>query len=606
MELQLRLADGEWHWHKLTFTGRGTGYVVAVAENVDDQDEQRRLRRDLENQVRMLDASVDCIKLINLDGSVRHMNRSGCLALGVPVDEKKFGMQWLDLLPQEIRPKGRRALRTAGRGSNARFAGKSVLPGCKPQYWDNLLTPMFDGRGAVTGIACVSRDVTAQRVAEIRLRVASDIDELTGLPNRRTFNRQLRNKLARARSNGQTLALLIIDLDHFKHVNDTLGHPAGDHLLRVLSRRISGLVGAGVLVARLGGDEFAVVVEDVLAEAEVVKLAGSVTLLGDEPVTYGGKIINGGMSIGCALFPRDAADPPGLMKLADTALHDIKANGRGGVQVYSRRLMEVAESAASQRDMARRLVRDKDVVAHYQPKVTLHDGNSVGYEAVMRWANPDTGLVGDCCPLDEAFKDYELATRLAELMHSNVLADMAYWQAHGLQLLPVAINAAPVEFMRDDFAERLLARLERYDVSPALVEIEITEQVLADRGSAFVVRALRKLKNAGVRIALDDFGTGHSSLAHLRDYPIDCLKIDRSFVTRMVEEPAIRAIVEAIGKLGPSLGLDLIAEGVETIRERDLLMAAGYDVGQGYLYSRAVSSKVVADNLQRQEAALSA
>lgn len=552
------------------------------------------LEQDIQRQDRMLDASVDCIKLINLDGTLRHMNRSGCLALGVPVNERDFGMAWLELLPPEIRSKGRRALAQAVQGRKARFAGKSVLEGQKPQYWDNILTPMLDADGQVNGILCVSRDVTRQQEAELRLRIACDVDELTGLPNRRSFNRRLRQSIQRQRDRGGSLGLMIIDLDHFKHVNDTKGHPAGDHLLRVLSKRLLGLVPEGALVTRLGGDEFAILVEDA-DDADVLMMAAEkISLLSDAPVNYAGQVINTGLSIGCAVFPRDARDPAGLMKAADTALNDLKANGRGGVRMYCRRLMAIAELAANQRLVARQLVRDGSVLPYYQPKVDLHDGTVLGYEALLRWQRPGSDGVEPHCRLDEAFRDYELASRLAELMHLQVLADIASWQAQGLRMVPVAINAAPVEFMRDDFAENLLERMLRFGVDPGLVELEVTEQVLSDRGSAFVARALRVLKAAGMRIALDDFGTGHSSLAHLRDYPIDTLKIDRSFIARMAQEPSIRAIVEAVGTLGPSLRLELVAEGVETVEQREILLQAGYRIGQGFLYDGAIKAADVA------------
>ncbi len=598
-ECRLHDVDGKESWFEVRLGSPGDE-VPLRAMTITDVSARRHLRQSLERNIRqqdhMLDASLDCIKLLNVDGTLRHMNRSGCLALGVPVEERAFGMTWLSLLPPDVRERGRRALAQAGSGRSARFGGKSVLSGHKPKYWDNILTPMFDGEGNLNGILCVSRDVTRQQEAEQRLRTASEVDELTGLPNRRSFNRRLRASIQRQRDRGGTLGLMIIDLDHFKHVNDTLGHPAGDHLLRMLSKWLTGLVPGGAQVARLGGDEFAIVMEDVDADT-LMAAAEKVGLLSDYPVNFAGQVFNTGMSVGCALYPRDGQDQSELLKAADTALNDLKANGRGGVRMFSRRLMAFAEMAASQRLIARQLVRDAAALPYYQPKVDLRDGTVVGYEALLRWQRPGGGGVQADCHLDEAFRDYELASRLAELMHLQVLADIAAWQTQGLQVVPVAINAAPVEFLRDDFAENLLEKLQRFGVSPTLVELEVTEQVLSDRGSAFVARALGVLKGAGMRIALDDFGTGHSSLAHLRDYPIDTLKIDRSFVARMVEEPAISAIVEAIGKLGPSLRLELVAEGVESLCQRQILLRAGYRIGQGFLYDRAIQASEVAERL---------
>lgn len=553
----------------------------------------------------MLDASVDCIKIIRMDGCLAHMNKSGCEALGVPTGETRFGMRWLDLLPVEVRRGGQRALRLAREGKTARFAGKSIVPGCKPQYWDNILTPMKDGDGQTTAVLCVSRDATLQRQAEHRLRLASELDALTGLPNRRSFNAKLKRLLARHRDDGQAVGLLMIDLDHFKHVNDTLGHPAGDHLLRVLSKRLSACLHQRGFVARLGGDEFAVLVPGVQDGAALSTFAQEVHRQIEAPITYHGKMLNGGMSIGGAIYPRDAHDALGLMKCADTALNDLKANGRGGIRIFSDEMMRLAERTASQLTRARQLVRDKGMRPHYQAKVRLDDGCVVGYEALLRWHCAEQGWQKPGT-VESAFTDYDLATKISAVLRHQIFHDMAGWLAAGLPVLPVSINAAPVEFLRDDFAERLLRLMEQYAIPAALLEVEVTEHSLGERGSAYVVRALRALKAAGIRIALDDFGTGHSSFTNLRDYPVDCIKIDADFIHRMHAEPAILAIIIAICQLGPALAMDVVAEGVETQAQRHRLCEAGCQIGQGYLYSHAVAADGVAAMLrdtQRQPAA---
>ena len=338
--------------------------------------------------------------------------------------------------------------------------------------------------------------------------------------------------------------------------------------------------------------------------AQLVALGEQLRLLADMPVSHGGKQVSGGMSIGCALYPRHGQDGVALMRAADTALNDLKAHGRGGVRLYNERLLAVVQGAAAQCDMARQMVRQAEVLPFYQPKVRLADGQVVGYEALLRRAGDTGSDAVRSCQLDQAFADYDLAMRLAEQMHCQVLADLALWRERGLPVLPVAINASPVEFLRDDFAERLLERAQRYDIPPELLEVEITEQVLAERGASYVVRALAKLKQHGVRVALDDFGTGHSSLTHLRDYPIDCLKVDRSFIAAMEAEPAILAIIKAVISLGPSLQLDIVAEGVETDGQRLLLLAAGCGLGQGFLFSPAVSAAAVARRLAERLEAL--
>ena len=593
-EYRLRHHSGAWRWALLSARRQqdardGSSHWYLSAMDVNDRVlAQQDLYRSVGMQKNMLDVSVDCIKILHPDGTLAHMNKSGCVALGVSPDSG-FGQRWLSLLPEEFRAKGQRALNAALKGKNARFAGMSVVPGQVPQHWDNILTPVIGPDGKTRNILCVSRDVSLQREAEQRLRHSSERDELTGLPNRRCFNQSLKRALTAARDAGQCVGLMLLDLDHFKHVNDTLGHPAGDHLLRVLSRRLQNCLPDNAMVARLGGDEFAVIVERITDEQQLHELALKVSRQIEAPISYSRKIINGGMSIGCALYPRDAREAAVLMQGADTALNDLKAGGRGGVRMFNTRIMRATEQAAAQLERAREIVRSDAVQPHYQPKVRLDNGQVVGFEALLRWKS-DQGLQFPGT-VWAAFQDYELATRLGDVMRTKVLADMLAWREAGLELLPVSLNAAPVEFLRDDYAERLLAQVDEAGLSPRLLEVEVTEHMLGERGSEYVIRALKLLKSRGVRIALDDFGTGQSSLAHLRDYPVDCLKMDSDFVRRICEESNILAIVKTVGHLGPSLSLDLVAEGVETELQRRMLQVAGYEIGQGFLFGAATDAE---------------
>lgn len=534
----------------------------------------------------MLDVSVDCIKIISPTGQVSHMNRSGCIALLGQERVRRFGMQWLSLLPPEVRDQGQKAIKMAAKGKNARFAGKSVL-GHNTMYWDNILTPVVNDEGQTTSILCVSRDIIRQRVAEQKLKISSEYDELTGLMNRRAFKRTLKQSIQEAKSKKTHLGMMFIDLDHFKNINDTLGHPAGDHLLRVLSKRLSKCLNENAYVARLGGDEFAVIVTGMKSLDELQLATQKIMKQNEAPVTFSGKLINGGMSIGCAVYPQDATDVLGLMKCADTALHDLKERGRGGVRMYNNEMLQLAQEKSQQLETARFILRENRIVPFYQPKVRLDDRSIIGFEALLRWCD-DQKEIHFPATIVEAFNDYELASRISEVMHDKIFTDMANWLKSGIDVAPISINASPVEFMRDNYAELLIKRLEQHSIPAHLIEIEITEHILLDRGSEFVIQALRKLKDFGIRISLDDFGTGHSSMTHLRDYPVDCLKIDYAFVNRMNEEKSINSIVEGITRLGPILSLDVIAEGIETVQQLDSLQLVGCVYGQGFLFSRAI------------------
>ncbi|WP_109440649.1 EAL and GGDEF domain-containing protein [Acinetobacter haemolyticus] len=593
LECRLRHQSGAYRWFLLSAKfveadhGEQGHWFINSVDIHETKQHQHNLVQCINAQTNMLDNSVDCIKLLDLDGCLLHVNRTGCIALNIPENNHRFGMKWTELLAPEIRSKANYAFKMALKGKAARFRGMSG-EGDRKQYWDNLLTPVLNDKGQVVQILCMSRDVTAQRQTEIQLRISSELDELTGLYNRRFFKLQLKRALQRHKKNNKFLGLILLDLDYFKHVNDTLGHAAGDHLLRILSKRIENTLPENTFVARLGGDEFAILVNGIKHEQELERVAIDVSRQLDAPITYAGNLINGSMSMGCAIYPRDAKDSSNLMKCADTALNDLKATGRGGFRMFNQQMEIAAQNIAVQLNQARHIIRDDLMVPFYQPKVRLSDGKVVGFEALLRWQTDDKHIHSPC-HIEQAFQDYVLATRISDAIQNKVFKNIAMWLEQGLTVVPISINAAPVEFLKDNYAERLLQRLNLYKIPHHLVEIEITEHILDDRGSDYVIRALNLLKQQGVKIALDDFGTGHSSLTRLRDYPVDCLKIDCEFIRQMNGDEAILAIVQAIIALGPKLALDIVAEGIENSDQLELLKQFGCSIGQGYLFSRAVN-----------------
>ncbi|MFW1838241.1 EAL domain-containing protein [Acinetobacter gyllenbergii] len=602
MECRLKHQSGAYRWFLLSAkfieanSEEKAHWFINSVDIHETKQYQQNLVQCINAQTNMLDNSIDCIKLLEADGSLLHVNKTGCIALNISQSQQSFGMKWAELLPAEIRSKAAYALKTALKGKTARFRGMSG-EGTARQYWDNLLTPILNDHGQTIQVLCLSRDVTTQRQTEIQLQLSSELDDLTGLYNRRFFKLQLKRSLHRHKKSEKLLGLMLLDLDYFKHVNDTLGHAAGDHLLRVLSKRIEQILPENTFVARLGGDEFAIVVNGIETQAALEKIAIDVSRQLEAPITYAGNLINGSMSIGCTIYPRDAKDSANLMKCADTALNDLKATGRGGFRMFNPQMQIAAQNIAIQLNDARHIIRDDLIVPFYQPKVRLTDAKVVGFEALLRWQTDDQHIHSPR-KIEQAFHDYILATKISDAMQNKVFKNIAAWIAQGLEVVPVSINAAPVEFLKDNYAERLLHRLNLYKIPHHLVEIEITEQILDDRGSDYVVRALNLLKQQGVKISLDDFGTGHSSLTRLRDYPVDCLKIDCEFIRQMNEDDAILAIVQAIIALGPKLSLDIVAEGIENIAQLELLKSSGCSIGQGYLFSPAVNVQQATKMLQ--------
>ena len=530
----------------------------------------------------VLDASADCIKMLSTDGQLELMNEPGLRLMELPNFGAISGTFWWDHWPASARPRVRQAVERACAGETFRFDGMCPTAGGRPKWWDVVVTPICDQNGDVVRILAISRDCTAERERSEQLAWASEHDALTSLPNRRAFHARLQAAALRAMASGGKVGLLLLDLDHFKHVNDTLGHAAGDALLEKYGERLRSAIRAGDFVGRIGGDEFAVIVEGIKHPRDLLRIGQELACKLKSPVRIHGRSVSGGASIGGAIFPDDAENSDELFKLADTALYALKSEGRGGTKLFHAHMREEAQRVASQLNLARAIINKGSVCPFYQPKVDLRTGSISGFEALLRWRHvrgdpqlPET--------IEEAFKDYELSSSIGALMQEAVFSDMNIWSRAGLGFGRISINAAPVEFLRDDYSERLLERMKRFGVAPTSIEIEVTEHVLMANGSRFVCRALTALKEAGVNIALDDFGTGYSSLSHLRDFPVDVVKIDKSFVQRVATDAEIAAIVSAVINLARSLDIRTVAEGLESEQQAELLRAAGCDYGQGFI-----------------------
>jgi diguanylate cyclase (GGDEF)-like protein/PAS domain S-box-containing protein len=566
--------------------------VIGVSRDITESKAAEEALRESELLYRsVLEGSPDFIVVMTPDGAIELINSAGLRDAASSLEELK-GLEWASRWPKRAHKAVRAAVRQARAGSPARVMASYVSPTGATVWCDILVSPICDEGGNVVRLLAVTRDITQQRHTADKLKWASEHDSLTGLPNRRAFQARLQAATLRAMETGKKVGLLLMDLDRFKHINDTLGHSAGDHLLSSVGKRLKKSVRPGDFVSRLGGDEFAVIINDVENEQALVDAGNSILARLQGPVRLEGRLLAAGASIGGALFPTDAESAHELFNNADTALYAMKESGRGGTKMFHQHMREQAHKSANQLALARVAITERSVIPHYQQKVDLKTREIVGFEALLRWEHPRSGAqLPDT--VAEAFKDYELASRFGELMQRGVLADIRKWMDRGLPVGTIAINAAPCEFLRDDYAERLLERVEEFGVPPHLLQVEVTEQVFLDRGSDFVGRALKVLNAAGLQVALDDFGTGYSSLSHLRDYPVDVVKIDQSFIRKMIEEPDIAAIVSAVMSLARSLRISVVAEGIETEAQLAMLQAKRCAVGQGYLFGRAVGGDEV-------------
>jgi diguanylate cyclase (GGDEF)-like protein/PAS domain S-box-containing protein len=535
----------------------------------------------------IMEASADCIKIMSKAGRLQLMNGPGLCAMEIDDFAPLRGAAWAGLWPPVARPVVEESVRKAQRGEVARFSAEGHTAKGTAKWWDVVVSPIRSADGRVHQLLAISRDVTEQRRTTEYLRRTSETDSLTSLPNRRAFQTRLDAAALRAMERGSSVALLLLDLDHFKQVNDTLGHPAGDHMLTTFATRLRSSVRSTDFVARLGGDEFAVVIEDLAPDQDIPSMLDEMLRRLQSPVTSDAGVVAIEASIGGAVFPADAATANELFKGADAALSSAKLDGRGGLKMFRQHMRQESQRVASQLSLSRTAIATKSIVPYYQPKVSLKTGQPYALEALLRWDHARLGLQHPET-VAEGFKNYDTASSFGELMQTAAFRDMASWRKEGIRFGHVALNASPAEFFRDDYAEKLLAQLDHFGLEPSMVEVEVTEHAFLDRAAAYVARAIEKLSKAGIRIALDDFGTGSSSLSHVKDFPVNVLKIDRSFVSSIEGDCESAAIVSAVIGLGTNLSLEVVAEGVETEAQREFLVARGCYIGQGFLFGEAI------------------
>ncbi|MGZ8353259.1 MAG: EAL domain-containing protein [Allosphingosinicella sp.] len=441
-----------------------------------------------------------------------------------------------------------------------------------------LLRPLA-WRGAELRILAV-RDISERKEAAERIAHLAFHDALTGLPNRAVFADHLARTVAKAGESADHVAVLCVDLDGFKAVNDIYGHPAGDALLIAAAQRLRSAVRGHELVARLGGDEFAVVQAGGEQPGHGGLLAQRVVEALAEPFAIGSDTVRISASVGVALFPADAADPESLVKNADMALYRAKADGRGTARFYEAAMDEALRRRRQLEADLRQAIGRGELSVHYQPLADLGSGSILGFEALLRWTHRELGPIGPATfiPLAE---ESGLILKLGEWVLREACTEAARWTP----ALKLSVNLSPVQFTQGDLAAEVEAILAETGLDPVRLELEVTEGLLIkDAEKAIVI--LERLKALGVQIAMDDFGTGFSSLSYFRMFPFDKVKIDQSFIRDMIGNPQARAIIRSVIGLGQGLGMPVVAEGVETAEQLDALRAEGCDQVQGYWISR--------------------
>lgn len=540
----------------------------------------------------ILEASADCVKLIDLDGRLLFMNQRGLDALEIEDGSALLGKDWAKILPPAERSKVQLAIDSARKGQTGHFNAGCPTTSGKPKWWDVVVTPVCDEQGKPKHFLAISRDITEHRDHLAQIRWSASHDMLTELPNRRFFGERLEKALARAAAQGLSAGLLLLDVDDFKLTNDAIGHDAGDALLKTFAKRLQKVARTNETIARLGGDEFAIIIPELTDRRSLEAVVQDIQAQLSEPFVYQGHVFDCRASIGKAIYPLHGQTADDLLKNADIALYAAKASGRGNVRRFDPSMRNDMQRRLGMVEQARVALRHDCILPFYQPKIDFRTGRLAGFEALLRWRDAE-GEIQPPTAIAAAFEDLDVAQALSERMQLRILADIRNWIDRGIDFDHVAINASAAEFRQNDFAEQLLNRINAAGVPTSCVKLEVTETVFVGRGADYVDRALKLLSAAGIRIALDDFGTGYASLSHLRQFPVDVIKIDQSFVRNIEIDPDNTAIIKALISLGKQLSIRIVAEGIEIQAQSTFLADHGCDYGQGYLFSRAVPATEV-------------
>jgi diguanylate cyclase (GGDEF)-like protein len=441
-----------------------------------------------------------------------------------------------------------------------------------------------DDRNFLRSIAHILATTIERHTAQQRLTYLAQYDALTDLPNRRHLSESLDQAIAAAAAQARRTGVMFIDLDHFKKVNDMLGHGVGDQLLVLATKRLQACARPGDLVARLGGDEFALILPDVVEDGDIGTLCTKIIDALAAPFLLQGQQLFVSASIGVARYPEDGANAEALLKSADTAMYAAKNNGRGNFQFFSAAMHDATTQRIKLEAELHQALERREFLLHYQPKLDLVTGRTSGFEALLRWNHPERGLVPPLAFIS-ILEDTGLIIAVGEWVVAEVCRQLGAWRADGFPIVPVAINLSARQLEQDDLAATIERIVTASGIAPALLEFELTESMLMMNPDA-AVETLGRIKALGMRLSIDDFGTGYSSLAYLKRFPLDALKIDRTFVRDLPHDSDDAAITRAVINLAHSLNLKVVAEGVENLEQLCELKRFGCDEIQGYYVDR--------------------
>ena len=593
-ETRFLRGDGSVVWARLNAAvmldgKRSRGHVQTVEDISERKAADDALFAEKERAQVTLNSIGDAVLTTNLPGNVTYLNQvaelmtgwSRELAVGRPLTEV---FRIIDGVTRESAPNpAERAIRenrTVGLAADSillcRDGGELAI--------EDSAAPIHNRDGQVAGAVIVFHDVSESRAMAQKMAYLAQHDFLTGLPNRALLTERLSRAIGQAKRHGKRIGLIFVDLDYFKHINDSLGHALGDLLLQRVADRLISCIRDTDTVCRQGGDEFVILLAEIELASDAAPIAQKLLAAVAEPCLIAGHELHVSLSVGISIFPDDGQNADEVMKNADTAMYHAKANGRNNYQFFTAEMNVLAVRRLFVESNLRRALRQGEFLLYYQPKVDITSGLMIGSEALIRWQDPEHGLVSpkQFVPIAE---ESGLIVPIGSWVLREACRQVRAWQDSGLLVVPVSVNISAVEFHHRGFLEGVAQILKETGMLPSYLELELTESiVMNDAESSSVV--LSSLKAMGMQLAIDDFGTGYSSLSYLKRFPIDTLKIDQSFVHDIARDPDDASIVRAMISMGKNLKQRVVAEGVETEEQLAFLRELHCDEGQGFLFGR--------------------
>jgi diguanylate cyclase (GGDEF)-like protein/PAS domain S-box-containing protein len=546
--------------------------------------ERKRAEEKLSLDAKIIESSNEAILIMDSKGRIIDVNLSFCNVTGYTLEE----IQGKDPLVMQAKKKDSRTAHEIRRAvaQKGHWQGEIWNRRKNGEVYPVLMSisAVLNDDRRITHYVGIFSDITRIKRTEARLHHLAHNDPLTGLPNRVLFKDRLSQAMAQADRNRGAVVLMLLDLDRFKNVNDTYGHTVGDQLLAAVAKRLSQCVRKTDTVARLGGDEFTVILNGVEDSQGAATVARKIVDVLSEPFNIGGLVLYITASIGITLYPMDSRESDRLFQNADTALYYAKQQGRDNCQFFSEEMnLKVMERLELELDLRAALERQEFLV-YYQPVIDFHTGKIISAEALIRWDHPRRGLLPPARFIPVA-EETGLILPIGEWALKTACSQNAYWQKLGLPPLPIAVNVSGRQLRQQDLVKLVMQILEESEMDPKYLELELTESV-AEGNAENTIKLFNKFKEKGIKISIDDFGTGYSSLSYLKKFPIEKLKIDRSFIKDITSDPDDAAIVEAIVGVAKALKLKVVAEGVENEDQLGFLKDHGCDAWQGFCFCR--------------------